>query len=192
MLTLYNADRCPYAARARIVLAEKQVEHEVVTIDLDDRPAWLYEKNELGRVPVIEEDGFVLSESAVISEYLNERYPEPPLWPADPAERALGRLLIHRFDHLLGNDYYVVYRGIEDGRVKLDQRLADLDGRLEATPHLAGREYSLADVAYLPWILRARQRYEVDLEPFPHILAWIDRLSERPAIAAELAVVATL
>ena len=192
MLTLYNADRCPYAARARIVLAEKGVEHEVVTIDLADRPAWLYEKNELGRVPVIEDGSLVLPESAVIAEYLNERYPEPPLWPADPGERALGRLLIHRFDHLLGNDYYVVYRGIEDGRVKLDQRLAGLDERLEATAFLAGREYSLADIAYLPWLLRARQLYEVDLEPFSHILAWIDRLSARPAIAAELAVVATL
>ena len=49
MLTLYDADRCPYCARVRIVLAEKRLEHETVIVDLDDRPAWIYEKNPLGR-----------------------------------------------------------------------------------------------------------------------------------------------
>ena len=88
MLTLYDADRCPYCARVRIVLAEKGLEHETVVVDLDDRPAWIYEKNPLGKVPVLEEDAFVLPESVVINEYLEERYPEPALWPADPAERA--------------------------------------------------------------------------------------------------------
>ena len=91
MPTLYTADRCPYAARARIVLAEKGIAYEAVEIDLGDRPAWMYEKNATGRVPVYEEDeGLVLPESEVIMEYLEERYPEPALWPADPAERALG------------------------------------------------------------------------------------------------------
>ncbi len=77
MITLYDADRCPYCARARIVLAEKGIEYETVEVDLDDRPAWIYEKNPLGRVPVLEDDAFVLPESAVIDEYLEERYPEP-------------------------------------------------------------------------------------------------------------------
>ena len=94
MITLYDADRCPYCARVRIVLAEKGIEYETVAIDLSDRPAWLYEKNPLGKVPVLEEDAFVLPESAVIMEYLEERYPEPALLPADPAARALARLRI--------------------------------------------------------------------------------------------------
>src|SRR5581483_7695037 len=98
VITLYDAERCPYCARVRIVLAEKGIEHEVVAIDLSDRPAWLYEKNPLGKVPVIEEDAFVLPESAVIMEYLDERYPEPALLPADPAARALARLRVWRFD----------------------------------------------------------------------------------------------
>src|SRR5215467_3725391 len=98
MLTLYDAARCPYCARTRIVLAEKEIEHEVVAIDLDDRPAWIYEKNPLGRVPVIEEDAFVLPESACIDEYLEERFPYPPLLPRDPAARANARLLVERFD----------------------------------------------------------------------------------------------
>jgi len=115
MPILYTAERCPYAARARIVLAEKGLDYEAVEIDLDDRPGWIYEKNPLGRVPVYEEDGgLVLPESRVIMEYLEERYPEPPLWPADPAERALGRLWLERFDDRLGRAYYAARRG--DGR----------------------------------------------------------------------------
>src|SRR4051812_50166011 len=67
----------------------------------------MYEKNATGRVPVYEEDeGLVLPESEVIMEYLEERFPEPPLWPADPAERALGRLWLQRFDDRLGDEYY--------------------------------------------------------------------------------------
>jgi glutathione S-transferase len=100
MITLYDADRCPYCARVRIALAEKGIEYETVEVDLDDRPAWIYEKNPLGRVPVLEEDTFLLAESAVIDEYLDDRYPDPPLWPADPADRALGRMLVFRFDEL--------------------------------------------------------------------------------------------
>ena len=114
MLTLYDAARCPYCARVRIVLAEKGIEYETVEIDLRDRPAWLYEKNPIGKVPVIEEDTFVLPESAVIMEYLEERYPEPALLPADPAARALARLRIFRFDNALGDAYYAFRRG-EDG-----------------------------------------------------------------------------
>ena len=73
-MILYDAARCPYCARARIVLAEKGLGYETVEIDLSDRPAWIYAKNPSGTVPVLEEDGgFVLPESLVIIEYLNER-----------------------------------------------------------------------------------------------------------------------
>ncbi len=52
-LVLYDAPRCPYCARVRIALAEKDVEFETVEVDLKDRPAWIYEKNPTGRVPVL-------------------------------------------------------------------------------------------------------------------------------------------
>jgi glutathione S-transferase len=187
---LYDAARCPYCARVRIVLGEKGVAYETVEIDLGDRPAWLYTKNPSGRVPVLEEDGgFVLPESPVIMEYLEERYPEPPLWPRDPAERALARLWIDRFAVRLGDDYYALRRGDSSA---LDQRLAELDAALEAQPFLSGREYGLADIAYVPWILRARSSLGVDLEPYPALSAWVERLGERPAVAAELEVVGAL
>ena len=111
MITLYDAARCPYCARVRIVLAEKGIAYEPVAIDLSNRPAWLYEKNPAGRVPVLEEDTLVLPESLAIMEYLEERYPEPALLPADPAQRALERLRVFRFDDELGDDYYAFRRG---------------------------------------------------------------------------------
>jgi len=184
--TLYTAERCPYAARARIVLAEKGLDYDAVEIDLDDRPAWLYDKNPLGRVPVYEEDGgFVLPESEVIMEYLEERYPDPALWPADPAERALGRLWLQRFDDRLGDVYYAVRRGTEGAREELDAKLGELERVLEGQPYLTGREYGLADIGYVPWLLRATERLDVELAPFPALASWLERVAARPAVAAE-------
>jgi glutathione S-transferase len=191
VITLYDADRCPYCARVRIALAEKGIEYETVEVDLDDRPAWIYEKNPLGRVPVLEEDAFLLAESAVIDEYLDDRYPDPPLWPADPADRALGRMLVFRFDEL-SRPYYAVRRGEDGARERLDSALETLNAVLQEQEFLSGREFGLADVAYVPWILRARDRMEVDLERLPALAEWVGRLEQRSSIAAELDVVASL
>jgi stringent starvation protein A len=191
VITLYDADRCPYCARTRIVLAEKGIEYETVVVDLDDRPAWIYEKNPLGRVPVLEEDTFVLAESAVIDEYLEERYPEPPLLPADPGERALARMRIFRFDEL-SRPYYAVRREQDGARVRLDTQLGKLDALLEAQPFLTGSEFGLADVTYVPWILRARDRMGVDVASFGALADWVERLSQRPSIANEIDVVGAL
>jgi glutathione S-transferase len=191
VITLYDADRCPYCARVRIALAEKGIEYETVEVDLDDRPAWIYEKNPLGRVPVLEEDTFLLAESAVIDEYLDDRYPEPPLWPADPAERALGRMLVFRFDEL-SRPYYALRRGEDGAADRLDVALGELDAVLQGRPFLSGREFGLADIAYVPWILRARDRLDVDLSRFSALTDWVARLEERPSIAAEIEVVASL
>lgn len=192
MITLYDAPRCPYCARARIVLAEKGVEVEVVEIDLSDRPAWLYEKNSTGRVPVIEADGGrPLPESAVIIEFLEERHPEPPLLPADPADRALARLRVFR-DRDLTDPYYAFRRGEDGARERLDAALGELDRALAGQPYLGGTDYGLADIAYVPWILRARDMLAVELGGFPSLSAWLARLEERPAVAAEAGIVAAL
>jgi glutathione S-transferase len=191
MLTLYDAARCPYCARVRIVLAEKDVEYETVEIDLTDRPAWIYEKNATGRVPVVEEDAWVLPESAVIMEYLDERYPEPPLLAADPTDRAHARLWIFRHDDFTG-PYYALRRGEDGARARFDEQLARLDGALAMWPWLGGSAYGLADIAYVPWVLRARDMLEVSLDPYPGVLDWVERLLERPAVAAEAQVVAAL
>lgn len=192
MITLYNAARCPYAARARIVLAEKGIEVETVEIDLSDRPAWLYEKNPTGRVPVVEEDGGdPVPESVVIMEFLEERYPEPALLPSDPADRAAVRLLIFRDNELTG-PYYALRRGEDGAAEQLDAALARFDVRLYEQDYLGGAEYSLADIALVPWVLRARDMLGVNLNGYPSLAAWLERLEERPAVAAEAGVVAAL
>ncbi len=192
MLTLYDAPRCPFCARVRIVLAEKQVPHEVVVIDLDDRPAWIVEKNPpAGRVPVVEEDGWVLPESAVIDEFLEERFPEPPLLPADPAERAAARFIIFRFDDFQ-RPYYAMRRGEAGAATAFADQLESLDALLTAMPFLTGCIFGLADVAYLPWVIRARELLGVDLTSWPALDAWFEAVSGRESVAAELDVVAGL
>lgn len=185
-MVLYDAARCPYCARVRITLAEKGLAYEPVEVDLGDRPAWLYELNPLGKVPVLEEDGFVLPESEVIMEYLEERYPEPSLLPSDAAARALVRLQIARFDTNLGDAYYAFRRGDEDGAERLAHCLSAFERNIG---RWAGR-YSLAEIAYLPWLIRLRDVYGFDLSPYPTTLERLEELSTRPAIAAELEVAA--
>ena len=190
-LVLYDAPRCPYAARVRIVLAEKGVEVDVVEIDLSDRPDWLYEKNPKGRVPVLEEDDRPLAESAVLMEFLEERYPEPALLPPDPADRAAVRLLIFRADELT-DPYYALRRGEDGAREQFDAALGRLDGLLGEQPYLSGAEYGLADIALVPWVLRAREMLGVEVDGFPSLADWLARLEQRPAIASEVGVVAAL
>jgi glutathione S-transferase len=191
-LVLYDAARCPYCARVRIVLEEKGIEVDVVEVDLSDRPAWIYEKNPTGRVPVIEEDGGrPLPESAVIMEFLEERYPEPPLLPPDPADRAAVRLLVFR-DHDFTDPYYAFRRGEDGAHEELDAALGRFDVLLAERPYLGGMEYGLADIAFVPWFLRARDMLGVELDGFPSVADWLVRLEERPAIAAEAGIVAAL
>jgi glutathione S-transferase len=191
-LVLYDAARCPYCARVRIFLAEKGVEYEVVEVDLSDRPAWIYDKNPAGRVPVIEEDdGRPLPESAVIMEFLEERYPDPPLLPSDPADRAAVRLLVFRDDDLT-DPYYALRRGEDGAAEQFDAVLRRFEAMLAEQPYLGGAEYGLADIALVPWFLRARDMLGVDLDGFPALADWLARLEQRPAIAAEAGIVAAL
>jgi len=192
VITLYDAARCPYCARVRIVLAEKGVEVETVEIDLQNRPEWLYGKNVTGRVPVVEEDdGPPLPESVVIMEFLEDRYPEPPLLPRDPVDRAFVRLLVFR-DHDFTDPYYAFRRGEDGADERFLSAIAQLNVALSERPYLGGAEYGLADIAYVPWVLRARDMLGVEIGPFPALRDWLARLEERPAIASEAGIVAAL
>ena len=139
-------------------------------------------------MPILEEDGgLVLPESRVIMEYLEERYPDPPLLPADPGERALARLWLERFDALAHAYYDCLWSRRGGSPERVDEELARLDAVLDARPYLAGSAYGLADIGYVPWILRAETRLGFDVRGRHRALArWLDRLAERPAVAAEL------
>jgi glutathione S-transferase len=174
---LVDAPRCPYCARVRIALAEKELDAERIEIDLGDRPQWIVDLNPpAGRVPVLD-DGFTLPESEVIMAYLDERFPQRPLLPESLAERARARLLVHRFDDLLGRDYYAFRRGDPN---ELDAKLA----RLEVGQSL------FADIAYVPWVIRLRELLHVELPE--RLNAWLVELEQRPSVAAEVELVRSL
>jgi glutathione S-transferase len=176
-MRLIDAARCPYCARVRIALHEKGLDYETVEVDLANRPSWLLELNPpSGRVPVLD-DGFTLPESEVIMGYLEDRYPEPALLPADPGGRAQARLLVHRFDEALGDDYYAFRRGEPN-------RLAE---KLE---RLALGQSLYADIAYVPWVIRARDMLGIELPE--RLEAWLGELAQRASVARELEVVRSL
>ena len=133
----------------------------------------------------------LLPESAVIGEYLEERFPDPPLWPADPEQRAAARVLVFRFDDF-SKPYYALRRGEDGAGERFDEELAALDHLLGATGWLSGDAFGLADIAYLPWILRARDLLDIPLDGHPGVASWVERASERPSVAAEVDVLAAL
>jgi glutathione S-transferase len=174
---LYDAPRCPFCGRVRIALAEKAIPYEPVEIDLGNRPDWLYELNALGKVPVLQ-NGFALPESAVILEYLDECHSEHPLLPAHASDRARARLQVFRFDETLGDSWYAFRRSGER---------ADVEARLAEVP--VG-ESLFVDIAYAPWLFRARELYGLELGP--RVEAWLEDALTRPAFAAELELVRSL
>lgn len=189
-LTLYTADRCPYAARVRIVLVEKGLAYERVEIDLRDRPAFMFDKNPSGTVPVLEQDdGFVLPESRAIMEYLEECFPEPTLLAGDVKERARVRLALDQFERFAAAYYAWRFRG--ESAAKLQDELEKLDRRLEADEYLVGSQFSLADIGYLPWILRAEHQ-GAPVRRLAGIAGWLVRVSARPSVAAEIETVESL
>ena len=172
-MRLYDAARCPFCARVRIALAEKGFDYETIEVDLGNRPDWIYELNPTGKVPVLD-DGFVLPESAVIMEYLDDRYPDQPLLPGDARSRAEARKWVFRFDDLLGDEYYAYRRGDENA----------LAERLDQLP--VG-DSLFVDVAYAPWVIRAKEMLGVTLPQ--RLESWLDQLAQRPSVAAEIDVV---
>jgi glutathione S-transferase len=94
-LTIYSMAACPYAQRTRILLQVKGINSELVEIDLSKpRPQWFLEINPAGKVPALVHRGRALNETSVINEYLEDCFPDVPLFPKEPYERALSRNLI--------------------------------------------------------------------------------------------------
>ena len=149
MLTLYDAARCPYCARVRILLAEKGIEYETVAIDLATGRPGCTRRTRSGKVPVIEEDAFVLPESAVIMEYLEERYPEPALLPADPA--GVGWLGSRCFASTMRS----ATRTTRSAAVRTERGSGSTDCRLADSSGVDG-DFGLVEIAYVPWLVRLR------------------------------------
>ena len=131
------------------------------------------------------DDRAVVYESAIINEYLEEKYPEIPLMPKDPVQRARARIWIDyantRLQRAGGNiahDYEV-----DKSKEELNQYLATLDDQLRDREYIVGN-YSLADITYIPFFTRL-ERYQATIDnKVPHVKAWMERLLARPAVRA--------
>uniref|UniRef100_A0A8C7E3A4 Glutathione S-transferase omega n=1 Tax=Naja naja TaxID=35670 RepID=A0A8C7E3A4_NAJNA len=103
-IRVYSMHHCPFAQRTVFILKAKGINHEIVNINLKNKPEWFFEKSPFGMVPVLETSkGQLIYESPITCEYLDEAYPEKKLYPADPYEKAYQKMLLEFFSKVLLN-----------------------------------------------------------------------------------------
>jgi glutathione S-transferase len=155
-------------------------------VDLKNKPKDLLELNPYAKVPVLVDGPAVVYESAIINEYLDEKFSEVPLLPRDPLRRAKVRIWIDFLNsrvHPAASDV-THEKEPERARERLKQHLSTLDSEMTGKKFLAG-DYSLADITFIPFYVR-RQRYGLIDEEFPDLKRWGEALIARPAVAPTL------
>ncbi|MCY0872937.1 MAG: glutathione S-transferase N-terminal domain-containing protein [Acidithiobacillus caldus] len=157
LMTLYSAPDCVFAHRVRFVLEEKAMEYQTIDVDLTQKPEDLTELNPYGEVPTLVDRELAIYDSMLIMEYLDERFPHPPLIPVDPISRAKVRVSMLRFER----DWFeVLYRPghsskeIQQTKENLRTGLATLSSLFSQQRFLFGDELSIADAALAPLLWR--------------------------------------
>ena len=163
-MTLYSSDTDPYCHMVRIVLAEKGINYESFDVDLNDTPEDLKDLNPYNEVPTLVDRDLVLYGHQVIMEYLDERFPHPPLMPVDPVSRARNRLMLKRIER----DWYTLSNNIandvdvETSRKALRDSLLTVAPIFEQKPYFMSDEFTVMDCAIAPLLWRL-QHYGVEL-----------------------------
>ncbi|MGD9591655.1 MAG: glutathione S-transferase N-terminal domain-containing protein [Candidatus Berkiella sp.] len=162
VMTLYSGASDPYSHRARIVLAEKGVTFDLYEIDVDAQVEALLEINPYNTVPTLVDRDLVLYESEIIMEYLDERFPHPPLMPVYPVARARSRLMLHR----VNRDWYTLMNKILDKhtspekqqeyRKALYESIVAVSPMFKEMPFFLSEEFSLVDCAIAPLLWRLK------------------------------------
>jgi len=187
MIKLYSDPTSPDSHRTRIVLAEKELPGEIIDVEDGDIPQGLLDRNPSGKLPTLEDRNTILFEASVINEYMDERYPHPPLKPGSPAERAQMRLAVLRIEQEL----YPLYKAFMAARKKADTRarlcdyLEALDSYLARQDFFVSECYTLADISMAP-ILWRLSPMGIDTAKWSNLEAYMDRLFERPAFERSL------
>ena len=190
IMTLYTGTSDPYSHRTRIVLFEKDIECQIVEVDLAKKPRELGELNPYNQVPTMVDRDLVLYESNIINEYLDERLPHPPLMPVDPVSRARARLMLVRFDR----DWYSLLNDITGGDKKVAARARQTlrDGLTVISPifkeqaFALGEEFSLVDCSLAPLLWRLED-WDIELpRQAKPILDYADRLFARKSFKLSL------
>lgn len=164
MVEIYSAHVCPYAQRSRLALLEKGVDFELIEIDLNNKPEWFAEISPYGKVPVIKCGHDRVWESAVINEYLEEVFPEPPLMPKEPGQRAIARIWIDFANTKFTPAFYKLLMSQEieqqqEWEIELQKhfRFMETEGLHKLSksgPYWLGNTLSLVDLAFYPWFER--------------------------------------
>lgn len=157
VMTLFSDPHSIYSHRVRVVLAEKNISVDIVDTDPLDPPEDVAEVNPYGTLPTLLDRDLALYESSIIMEYLDERFPHPPLLPVDPVSRAQSRLLLYRVER----DWYVLADLIAEGGKTATKARKDLKESLTSTaplftakPFFMSDEFTLVDASLAPLLWR--------------------------------------
>ncbi|GAC15613.1 stringent starvation protein SspA [Aliiglaciecola lipolytica] len=190
IMTLFSDTSDIYSHQVRIVLAEKGVGVEISYTDPTNLPEDLLDLNPYGTVPTLVDRELVLYKSHIIMEYLDERFPHPPLMPVYPVSRGQSRLMMHRIeqDWYSVADKIVAGKGdLEAARNELREALLSLAPLFAETPFFMSEEFSLVDcyLAPLLWRLPALG-IELTGAGSKEVLAYMNRIFARNSFKASL------
>ena len=198
MIKLYTFPPSTNSRKVRIALIEKGLEFERINIDLSKKeqknPQYL-KIHPFGQVPALDDEGFIIYDSTIINEYLEDEYPYPPLLPKDSEGRARARLMEDfRDTHFNPHFVEIIHevrkpegqkdlKLIEHAKAEITKCFERIEKELEGKEYLAGT-FGLADIAYMSNI-DLLERFQIPVESkYKNMLAWIERLKARPSYAA--------
>lgn len=188
VMSLFSDADDVYSHQVRIVLAEKGVNVEILATDDGEALQALRSVNPYGTVPTLIDRELVLYEARIIMEYLDERFPHPPLLPVYPVARAEARKMMHRIEH----DWYDLHARIRNGknaeeaRSCLQESLVSLEPVFADKPFFLSEEFSLLDCALAPLLWRLPQ-LAIDIPAGAKALnAYMHRLFQREAFQTSL------
>uniref|UniRef100_A0A8C5WDW4 Glutathione S-transferase omega n=1 Tax=Leptobrachium leishanense TaxID=445787 RepID=A0A8C5WDW4_9ANUR len=188
---LYDMRFCPYAHRPRLILLAKGIKHEIVNINLINKPEWYLEKNPSGLVPALElSTGDVITESLIVSEYLDEAYPGPKLTPSDPLQKAKQKIILEYIGQV--TSLLVRLLKAKKSNQDLTELKAEANVKLQKlneilvnnkTPYFGGEDVSMSDYMIYPWFERA-VLFDVTemLSQMPNLKKWSDLMIQDPAV----------
>jgi RNA polymerase-associated protein len=193
--TLYSASQELESHAVRFVMAHKSIEREVLELKFDEIPEEIIELNPFQTLPTLFDRGMVLYDLSVILEYLDERFPFPPLLPVDPIEKAEKRLLLYRFTRAEGCWYKLVNTVLNGNKKDAGAARKTLNGNLvELLPLFADKPYfksdsmTLVDVCLAPILWRLNILEIILEEKAKPIMAYANRLFEKDGFHESLTI----
>ena len=188
VITLYSGTDCVLSHACRIVLHEKDIECEVVYTDPTDTCQELQEFNPYYETPTLVDRDLILYDPYIINEYLDERFPHPPLMPVDPVSRAKQRLMIMR----LNRDWFDSIRALQENKKDKEAHKVIRDGLIAISPlfaeqsYIMGEDYTLVDVILAPLLWRLPVMNIVLPKQAQVVVEYSERLFEREAFQASV------